>query len=74
MKKKLDVIEEQYITHPYPEPIENMDQQIKNHNFQVHWLPGPVNQDDYFTKSFAPMVHIKQCSTYVLNHATTSTR
>ena len=43
-------------------------EQIKRHNFQVHWLPGPVNQDDYFTKN-APTIHSKQRSTYVLNHA-----
>ena len=33
MKKKLDIIEKQYINHPYPEPIENMDERIKNHNY-----------------------------------------
>ena len=30
MEKEIDIIEEQYIHHPYPEPIENMDEKIKN--------------------------------------------
>ena len=33
MKKKSDIIEEQYINHPYPEPIVNMDEQIKKYNY-----------------------------------------
>ena len=34
MEKEIDIIEEQYINHPYPEPIENMDEKIKNKFYQ----------------------------------------
>ncbi len=33
MNKKIDAIEEQYINHPYPEPIENMDEMIEMYNY-----------------------------------------
>ena len=33
MNKKIDGIEEQYINHPYPEPIENMDEMIEKYNY-----------------------------------------
>ena len=29
MEKETDTLEEQYINHPYPKPIENMDEMIK---------------------------------------------
>ena len=31
----MDGIEEQYINHPYPEPIENMDERISNNYAQI---------------------------------------
>ena len=33
MKKQIDAIEKQYINHPYPDPIENMDEQINKYNY-----------------------------------------
>ena len=33
MKKQIDAIERQYINHPYPDPIENMDEQINKYNY-----------------------------------------
>ena len=33
--KKIDVIEEQYINHPYPNPIENMDERINSNYAQI---------------------------------------